>query len=276
MDDFDIWSSPDPSTTTPDTQTTPHTAPVPSTSTAASSSRPVSVSKNLFEDDLTLDAHWGVQEAEEEQKAPVQGLNEGLDRLKVDETDKSRKASSSSPEEEEDDEDAFHEAEDDSHQSSGPAPSSTTANGDEPLANGGDDDDFGDFGDEDHKGGAQATTPADDDFGDFGDFPEDGQAQGDGDDDFGGFDDDEEAMNSQPQPIAAVKAQDEEQRQWPLLSLADPSHASLQGQISSILSPPTVINGPSEPFGSGWSSHLSQDHIRQVEGPSQVLIGESR
>lgn len=262
MDDLDIWSSPDPSHE-------PSTTPAAQTKGASGST----AKKGLFDDDFN--APWG-RDDDEEGEATVSAVPSEAPRPdgkhqdllvdnEKDQAEMSPPTKAASPAAHasgsEDGEDAFHEA------------------GEEAGSDGAEDDGFGEFDDDGANAATANAAGGDDDFGDFGDFPADGEAGDDngfGDDD--GFGDDafgeEEPATQLSVPIpSAVTTRDDD---WSSLSLQDTSYQSLSDQIQSILALPTTSAGPSNPFGSGWSDHLGQDQIRHVEGPAQVLIGESR
>ncbi|PWN18490.1 hypothetical protein BCV69DRAFT_301286 [Microstroma glucosiphilum] len=136
-------------------------------------------------------------------------------------------------------------------------------------------DDFADFDDSPGGHSTGMALPAgqdDDDFGDFGDFPEDGQPSGTNlafDDEEDGFGD-SRAAEAPVSPLPSAGTSD-----WPRFTPAGASSQSIATQINSILSPPLFPSGPEEPFGAGQVPELSQERIRQAEGPAQILVGES-
>uniref|UniRef100_V5GJD3 Uncharacterized protein n=1 Tax=Kalmanozyma brasiliensis (strain GHG001) TaxID=1365824 RepID=V5GJD3_KALBG len=137
-----------------------------------------------------------------------------------------------------------------------------------PVAAGKDDDGFDDF---DEPAAAQQGASANDDFGDFDDF-ETGDAQNDadfGDDDFGddSFDQPADSITpvapTEPTPAPAPVAA----RTWAPLDVTSKSNRNdLADSVKSLF-----------PLSAAAEQHLSNVGLRQVEGPSQVLVsGESR
>lgn len=129
-----------------------------------------------------------------------------------------------------------------------------------------DDDGFDDFGE---PAGVSNGAAANDDFGDFDEF-ETGDAQDDadfGDDAFGDDDFDQHVENAQQAAPAPTLAAPSSSRSWaPLDVTAKSNRNDLAGAVSALL-----------PLSAAAEQHLSNVGLRQVEGPSQVLVSaESR
>ncbi|PWN33613.1 uncharacterized protein FA14DRAFT_63832 [Meira miltonrushii] len=105
----------------------------------------------------------------------------------------------------------------------------------------------------------------DDDFGDFGEFEEEAQT-----DQFG----------SPAQPEVPLQQESRSAPQlasgssWqPLAITPNSTSASIANDVRQLLSAP-LSDGRTYPFHDGAASQLSQDQIRQVDGPSQILVRE--
>ncbi|CAO1634779.1 unnamed protein product [Sympodiomycopsis kandeliae] len=281
MDDLDIWSSPDPSANSP---------PLKPATSSSSKTESKEKSRGLFDDDAALDAGWGKEEdttagvreeVSERNSQTAEAQPSGTETGQEESKSEDRKGDDhvQDDDDSDNDADAFQEAEEEEsveqlqHEDIPPSLEQEPE-----KAHDDDGDGFGDFDDDDLQAGP-STAPQgqndDDDFGDFDDFPQDDMNgmtidddDGFGDEDFGDVAIQAPSSSTIPEPIQS-------EPQWPLLDLSDTSFSALSSQIATILSPPTVPNGPSEPFGSGWTGQLSQDQIRQVDGIAQILPVES-
>lgn len=136
--------------------------------------------------------------------------------------------------------------------------------------------------DNDEPFGFQDRTPKSDLAG-FEDFKE-GPDEGDDDDfgDFGEFDDEAETdqFGSPAQPEEPLQQESRSVSQhasgssWqPLTITPNSTSASIANDVRQLLSTP-LSDGRMYPFHDGAASQLSQDQIRQVDGPSQILVRE--
>lgn len=295
MDDSDIWGQPESSTAASSSK--PDSNPSASRANGANAGQPAS--QSLFDDDMGAD--WGaptltasqddLQAATEleiggkSHDSAQRGSLEQQGRLAGPPQDAGFESAQTSPQPGKDpslkdraeqDEDGFDDA----------AEEQGIAAADE------ENDDFADFDDQPQTTAAGATGAAsksdgggEDDFGDFGDFDEQGMhGEGgvvdafDDDDDFGppaddaGFGDFDDAEAAAP--VVQKPQESDTAGDWQPLAF-DQAGVSIADQIRELLSPPLYAGGPSEPYGAGLASELGTEPIRQVEGPSQVLVGES-
>ncbi|CAO1615187.1 unnamed protein product [Jaminaea pallidilutea] len=290
MDDSDIWGQPESSTTASSSK--PDSSPSASRANGSNAGQPAS--QSLFDDDMGAD--WGAPTLNASQHDPQaatelevggkshdlaqRGSFEQQDRLAGPPQDAGFESAQTSPQPDKDpslkdraeqDEDGFDDA----------AEEQSIAAADK------ENDDFADFDDQPQTTAAGATGTAsksdgggEDDFGDFGDFDE-LSMHGEGgvvDDDFGppaadaGFGDFDDAEAAAP--VVEKPQESDTAGDWQPLAF-DQAGLSIADQIRELLSPPLYAGGPSEPYGAGLASELGTEPIRQVEGPSQVLVGES-
>jgi hypothetical protein len=111
----------------------------------------------------------------------------------------------------------------------------------------------------------------------FDDFEEGEQGAG-GDDDFGEFGDFEEnaednAFGEEDIPAVAPANASEPARWRPLQFNMNTNSESIASDIRQLLSAP-LADGREYPFHDGAASQLSQNKIRQVDGPSQLLVSD--
>lgn len=105
----------------------------------------------------------------------------------------------------------------------------------------------------------------DDDFGDFGEFEEEAQT-----DQFGSPAQPEEPLEQESRSIP----QQSSGSNWqPLTITPNSTSSSIANDVRQLLSAP-LSDGRMYPFHDGAASQLSQDQIRQVDGPSQILVRE--